>query len=424
MNMNTYDTKLRLPTSTNVPATRAVWLLQGYRLAKKIAPTSSGREASITLKMIGELRQKLAINISDSPSFCRKEVPVKEKAEVFNTQSYLVIGGQDAADLADAMVSQGIVAKSVVVEEWKVKVDSINMLVEKTKEAVQEARPTTIILCGLEMSVYQAQTEEGYNMPISKTGGGDYHVEGELAVCNREAQLKLFKLMEPLWKMATDIKLVVVCPFLLYITGSCCDCESHITNRQHQNYESKLKGGLDGFKMNLKMYLHTGGHHHCRVMDPLIDTKEMKNEEKWMANHTKPTAEAFGKVAAGLHAVELRLKQKRQASVSTSSNVEAPAKKMAKTGNRSQERIVTVSSGHLADGQLQYQDIRVVAAQEEVRGRGRGRGSNQARGWCENYGRGSYRSRGGRQWHGGQGSGHYAGHRGHYRGRQFRGGHY
>jgi hypothetical protein len=86
----------------------------------------------------------------------------------------------------------------------------------------------------------------------------------------------------------------VVCPFLVFITGSCCEEKNHLTNRAHQNYENKLRSGLDWFKTNLKMYLHTGGHHHCRVMDPLVDTKEMKNEEMWGADPTKPTAEVYG----------------------------------------------------------------------------------------------------------------------------------
>jgi hypothetical protein len=193
-----YTRKIRLPCSTEISATRTVWLMKGFRLAKKIMPTSSGREATIVLKMISELRQKLAMNLSDSPSFCRKEVAVKESVTAKNTitESYLVIGGQEAADLSQAMLSQGITARAVVTENWKVNVDMISDLVEKTKAAMAADKPTMVIVCGMERSVYQVQTEEGYNLPLSRTKEGEVHVEGELAVCGKEAQVNLFKLME------------------------------------------------------------------------------------------------------------------------------------------------------------------------------------------------------------------------------------
>jgi hypothetical protein len=213
-------------------------------------------------------------------------VAVKEMVVAKATQSYLIVGGQEADNISGAMTKQGIVARALVLKDWKVKADSVSTLVEQTKKAIEEERPSTIILCSMEQSVYQAQTEEGNNMPITKNREGELHVEGELGVCGREAQLKLFKLMEPIWKMATDIKLVAMCPFLQYITDSCCGEEGHITNRKHQNFESKLRSGLNGFKQNLKMYLHTGGHHHCRVMDPLVDTKDMNKEE--MGRMTQP----------------------------------------------------------------------------------------------------------------------------------------
>jgi hypothetical protein len=104
-------------------------------------------------------------------------------------------------------------------------------------------------------------------------------VEGELIVCNKEVQVKHFKNLEPLWTLDENIKLVVVCPLLQYIAGSCCEDADHIPNKGNQNYESKLRSDLEALKNNLKMYLHTGGHHHCRVMDPLVDLKEMKTEE-------------------------------------------------------------------------------------------------------------------------------------------------
>jgi hypothetical protein len=279
-------------------------------------------------------------------------------------------------------------------------------------------------------------------MPIRKTGEGKFHVEGELVVCGKEAQVKLFKLMTPLWMMDESVKLVVVCPLLQYIKSSCCEDEDHIPNRRLQNYESKLRGDLEALKQNLKMFLHTGGHHHCRVMDPLVDTKEMEVEKMWGPDPTKPTAEVFDKMAAGIHAVEVRLKLKRQAAASASHTAAAPAPKVRRAENGRGGRSVTVGSGRIAGGQ--YQDMRVVTNQADQSGRGwegrtaggqyqfpcqdirmapdydgargRGRGWHRAGGWRD---RGSGR---GSRGHGGRlGDGRDSSHYGHYGGQWARG---
>jgi hypothetical protein len=82
-------------------------------------------------------------------------------------------------------------------------------------------------------------------------------VEGELVVCSKEVQIKHFKNLEPMWKLDTNVKLVMVCPMLQYIAGSCCEDADHVPNRAKQNFESKRRGDLEALKNNLKMYLHT-----------------------------------------------------------------------------------------------------------------------------------------------------------------------
>jgi hypothetical protein len=221
-------------------------------------------------------------------------------------------------------------------------------------------------------------------------------VEGELVVC--ASQIKLFKLLEPMWTLDTNTKLVVVCPFLQYIAGSCCDDADHTPNRKLQNFEIKIRSDLEGLKQNLKMYLHTGGHHHCRVMDPLVDTKEIPADKMRGKDPTKPTEEVYEKVAAGIHAVEVRLKLKRQAAPFGHHAEATPVKKHPRGDKSTSKRRVSICSGRDAGGQ--YQDIRITASQEVARGREGWRRPARSS-YCSSYsrGRGSY---------GGQRCGHQA----------------
>jgi hypothetical protein len=124
------------------------------------------REGSFTviLKMTGELRNKLAINISDCPSFDRTRVLDSAENEAKST-SYLIVGGQSAADLARAMTKQGIEATSVTVEDWRVNSLNVNVLVDKSKVDMQDNKPTTVILAGLESSTYKAQERKETTSP-------------------------------------------------------------------------------------------------------------------------------------------------------------------------------------------------------------------------------------------------------------------
>jgi hypothetical protein len=51
-----YARKLRLPASTNWPTAKPVWTMQGFKLVNRIRSTSSGREATVILRMINKMR--------------------------------------------------------------------------------------------------------------------------------------------------------------------------------------------------------------------------------------------------------------------------------------------------------------------------------------------------------------------------------
>jgi hypothetical protein len=76
-------------------------------------------------------------------------------------------------------------------------------------------------------------------------------------------------------------------------------------------------------------------------MYPLVDIKEIKTEI-WGKDLTTPTDEAMLKIAAGIHAVEVRLKQKRQLSSTRAGGPAQPASKMARLEEEEQPRTVTL----------------------------------------------------------------------------------
>jgi hypothetical protein len=137
-------------------------------------------------------------------------------------------------------------------------------------------------------------------------------VDGELIVGGKEVQMKLFKLLKPIWDLDKQKKLVVISPMLRYVTGSCCDDPEHIPNRKEQNYESILKSGLKGVKNAMKAYLHSGGHHNCRVLDAARDIEGLAKEAIWQEDHKTPRPEVFDRVVKALEMAEVRINEERK----------------------------------------------------------------------------------------------------------------
>jgi hypothetical protein len=348
--------------------------MEGFKLKNRVLPISSSTEAELVLSIIDELRTNLALEIDPAPSFDRamKAGPNENKRAL----QYLVLGNYKADKLTEGLKSSGVTAEAVTLEDWRANPISIGLMLDKVKLALTEVRPETLVLIGLESSFYQAQTEDGFTMPVKKTTDGHYHVEGELVLCTREVQIKHFKTMEPLWQLSEHFKMIIIAPLPEYIIGGCCQGSGHVANRGLPNFEAKLRSGLDGVKQNMKMYLHSGGLSKCMVLDPWIDIKGLTNEQIWVSP-TCPSDEVYLRLAAGIKAVEARLPAKRTASATP---VQEPVAKKQREGPGDQPR-----------------EAAPLRAQERGRGPGRNVGRGHPRGGGQNESR---RSRGARSWRG------------------------
>jgi hypothetical protein len=69
----------------------------------------------------------------------------------------------------------------------------------RLKEAIREQDPTTVVLFLLDSSIYYGRQEDGSNMASRRDTAGNFHIEGELAVCGRDTlQLKHFNTLKPI----------------------------------------------------------------------------------------------------------------------------------------------------------------------------------------------------------------------------------
>jgi hypothetical protein len=180
-----------------------------------------------------------------------------------------------------------------------------------------------------------------------------------------------------------------------YITGSCCDNPEHIPNRQVQNYENGLQSGLEGVKNAMKAYLHSRGHHNCRVLDAARDMEGLAKEAIWEADHKTPRPVVFDKMVRALEMVEVRIPENRKRPAAAS-GVEA---KKAKTVEQPRHEFTPRPPGQRGGGPVGRGGLTESMSHGGQRGRGSGHRGHGGRSslstWREHHNGGN---RGGRGW--------------------------
>jgi hypothetical protein len=185
---------------------------------------------------------------------------------------YLIIGRtKTSAMMADALVRKGKKCELVTYPEWRVTQPFVTKMVTDLAAAMASRRSKVIIVAGLDESYYLAQYEEVHTSPARKDAAGHYHIDGDLIVAAKAAQLRLLNILEPVWEQTEGTKKVVVGPMMRYITEGCCDDSNHIPNRKDPGFSEKLKKELLEARNVLKDYFQKEGHNHCRVLDPAVD---------------------------------------------------------------------------------------------------------------------------------------------------------
>jgi uncharacterized membrane protein YgcG len=222
---------------------------------------------------------------------------------------YLIIGRtKTSAMMADALVRKGKKCELVSYPEWRITQAFVTRMVTDLTAAMAAKRPKGIIVAGLDESYYMAQYEEVHTSPARKDAAGHYHIDGDLIVAAKTAQLRMLNILAPVWEQTEGTKTVVISPMARYITEGCCDDSDHIPNRLKTGFHDRLKRELLAARNVLKEYFQTEGHNHCRVLDPAVDIAGKEGWEVWdKGDPTHPKAMIYDSMVAALAKAEARI---------------------------------------------------------------------------------------------------------------------
>jgi hypothetical protein len=373
-----FTVRIRLPTTNDLRKGKRCWVMGGFTVKKSIKPADSCTEAEILLSIIEEIRGKMAINLDPAPTFARVvDVPA---AAVQEGKRYLVVGGNHAKNLAEAMRRKGDTADAVVITNWRATSKGVDFLVDKMNLAISHKRPAVIVLQILDENSFLTLFEDGTQQPAWPDKEGKLHVEGRLVVAKEEVLTVLLKLLEPVWKATEGYHTILMVPMLRYTTGSCCRDKDHLTNRMEPDFVSTLKKGLDEARLVFKRYMSSTGRSTVQMLDPNVDLQQLEKRHAWGADPVYPLPLAYDKMASGVKVVEAKIGKRRP-----STREQSAEKRSRQEAAGGQPGTSRQWASHSRGARPSEDGWRPAVSGSNWRGRGRGHGGRRG-GW--QWGRG------------------------------------
>ena len=297
------EVSARLRTSANLSGGTAqkIWATGGNSaLPNGSGPTTEEQESRVIQALVNDIKTKLALNLDDSPVTSRK----LSRKESGGGDKLLVVGCSNAARLAAALVAKGVPSGSVICNGWRANKQSVMDMANHVRTELEGANYTAIIFQILDNNIYFARQEDGGLSPAKKQADGIYHVEGDLVVADKAAQLAILNMCKPLWDLAEDMKLVIMGPLPRYVLAGCCSAQGHVQNRSSANFYPKLRQELATVNASIKDYLFTSGRRNGRAMDPLRNLQGLSPGDIWGSDPIHPKKDIYSRLADGVRDVE------------------------------------------------------------------------------------------------------------------------
>jgi hypothetical protein len=159
--MSTWELiKLQLPCKIH-PTGMRTWASGGEdaeRLPAAVRPMTGSTERSYITTMIGEIREKLALDLEPHPSL---EKTMGSQSRPKRKVSFMVVGGSNAHRLTRALDEAGHSVCQVITTDWRISNDSCITMAATLNTAISNNDPGTVVLQLLDSSIYYVRGADG-----------------------------------------------------------------------------------------------------------------------------------------------------------------------------------------------------------------------------------------------------------------------
>jgi hypothetical protein len=252
-----------------------------------IVPVSQEMTDELIFKLVLELNTKYMAALVDpvQPEHWASDHG-SEDEEADAGPHIIFVGGSHAARMAAAAESLGISHRDLSKPGLRITEAAMSDMAAELKEAVENSsQQRTIVIFHLyDNNVYFAAGEDGSrHLPVKV--GNRYHVPGRLEYADRAILKNLVNTSACLLRAGGDCCKYILSPLLRYLTMSCCEDPTHITNRaEKKKFIKTMAGRVRDMKDELKDLILGKRIRSFKVLSPNLLLLEGASEQDQAAS--------------------------------------------------------------------------------------------------------------------------------------------
>jgi hypothetical protein len=281
-------------------------------LPSSLEPLGAEEELNLILDMVRELNEKFVLDLDDDVELQDKLlVEDSEESEQPTLYRFVVVGNSHASRLVCALEDLGHDAKLIETKGWADDpeiVNSIAMMI--AEEAELDGENLVVIYFLYDNEVYLVENEGGeLTNPVRMPGSSRHHINGKLAVVNRERFKEIFNLSVPLLRAGKECPKLVISPLLRYMTAPCCKAAGHLTNYGGPEYAMFLGEAVENLRSWLKDFTFGKKIRNFKVVcsntmvgvdDEDEEVQKKKVREMWTSDPVHLSGAGYEKMACEL----------------------------------------------------------------------------------------------------------------------------
>jgi hypothetical protein len=198
------------------------------------------------------------------------------------------VGSIHAGKLAGALRNLGHHTEVLFEPSWRANRERVLNLAKMVNDKLQEVKIDAVIFCVLDNNNYYGLTDTEETSLPKKDKDGHYHVEGDLIVCSKSAQHALFKVLTPIFDVASNKPCILLLPLPRYLQEGCCHQDDHMPNRKGRNFGQHLLDDLKEATGNLRNFCFTSTFKAMKVLDPQVSLRGTSLDEVWGQTRCTP----------------------------------------------------------------------------------------------------------------------------------------
>ena len=289
----------------------SLWISKGWEnMPARARPLPTEAEQRLADILFMELQDKFGLRLA--PINVDRSLRERRPPPGPPMNTVMVVGSSNAERLAHELAELGHRIIRIKTKGWVPTQEKIKLLEDHVRRAAEKGEHEATIFMLLDNLYYMGKSMDGTTQRATRYIDGIYHIEGDLVVAPREAQLNILKSIKPILIAAGSRPFIMITPLPRYFIGPCCGEPSHLSNHDSSNFRSGLLRDLETTKETTRRFLFNENIRRSSTFSPAQMAEDWASPDLW-EDPVHPRKELFSRLAKEIDQVLSRLDTKRKA---------------------------------------------------------------------------------------------------------------